>query len=318
MDSISFYLFLFLMRVDKPFIFFFFICSLTNVAAAQVIKAGKWSGWIKQGETAYTYTLQINSIIGDSLFGTSTSKSKDFFCETKFKGVQQKDKWYVNETVVVRTNYKGTGSVCLMKLLLTRSGERLQGTFTSSSKELKDCGSGTVGLQFIPERLIISPSKDSVKQIGQVQSQRQVKPVFVIKDQQVAAPLIQSKKTPILPQRILEKREIDLINTFTFDEDSIMLKLYDNGVVDGDIISLVVNEKIVLDKVKLTANPIAFPLKIESTDHFLIEFFAENLGDIPPNTGLVVLSGISRQNEVVFSSNLKKTSAFRVILKKKE
>lgn len=97
-----------------------------------------------------------------------------------------------------------------------------------------------------------------------------------------------------------------------------MLRLYDNGVIDGDVITLVINGRIVLDKVKLSAQAIELPLIATTSYSFQVEFFAENLGEIPPNTGLVVLSGNSRQSEVVFSSNLQKTSAFRVILREKE
>jgi hypothetical protein len=183
---------------------------------------------------------------------------------------------------------------------------------------LKDCGSGAVGLQFIPEKLPMPPAKNSGEKVGQVHSQSQVVSMKAIQDHQAGVPLFQDKKAPVVPQRILEKRQLELINTFTFNEDSIMLKLYDNGVIDGDIISLVINGRIVLNRVKLTATAIEFPLKSSSTNRFLIELFAENLGEIPPNTGLVILSDSSRQDEVVFSSNLQKNSAFWVILQKKE
>ena len=305
------------MPVCKSITFLFVTCLLINAAAAQGGKPGKWAGWIKQGETAYTYTLQINKVSGDSLFGTSTSRSRDFFCETKFRGVQQKGKWSVVETVVNRTNYTGVGTVCLMRLSLTKTGERLQGTFTSSSKELKDCGSGTVALQFIPEPVVIV-AEDSSEQISEVKSPRQSTPVATMREQQEPKTLIQEKKVPVIANRVLEKRQIELLNTFTFDEDSIMLRLYDNGVIDGDVITLVINGRIVLDKVKLSAQAIELPLIATTSYSFQVEFFAENLGEIPPNTGLVVLSGNSRQSEVVFSSNLQKTSAFRVILREKE
>lgn len=305
------------MAVPRFVTFFICICLLINAATAQGVKTGKWSGWIKQGETPYSYTLLVNKVVGDSLFGTSTSRSKDFFCETKFRAVQQKGKWLVSETAIIRTNYTGVGTVCLMQLSLTKSGERLQGTFTSSSKELKDCGSGTVALQFIPETAAKNSSLDTGIKAHQPEPKRQLTPVAAVKEKKEAVPVMLEKKSPVAPDRLLEKRDLELINTFSFDEDSIMIRLYDNGVIDGDIISLVINGKIMLDKVKLTARSIELPLKAINTENFQVELFAENLGDIPPNTGLVVLSGSEKQTEVVFSSDLKKTSAFRVILKKK-
>jgi len=94
-----------------------------------------------------------------------------------------------------------------------------------------------------------------------------------------------------------------------------MIKIYDNGIIDGDVISLIVNSQVVFDKIKLTAIPLAYALKASADTQFQIEFYAETLGEIPPNTGLITISSASKTSEVLFSSDLKKSAAIKVVLK---
>src|SRR5687767_12925122 len=69
------------------------------------------------------------------------------------------------------------------------------------------------------------------------------------------------------------------------DTGTIRLDFYDNGFVDGDSISLVVNKRTVLSHQRLSAKPITTFLRVDASNTFHeIEMLAENLGSIPPNT----------------------------------
>ncbi len=221
----------------------------------------------------------------------------------------------INETELLKTNYKGSGSVCLMKLNLKKKNDKLEGSFTSSNKEIKDCGSGSISLSLIKEKQITQTPKEAAKTIitDQIQTTKEIQGV----DQPEKKNIEQSIKAPIQinNQRKIEKREIDLLNTFRFSEDSVMIKIYDNGVIDGDVISLIINGSIVFDKVKLTASPLIYALKSNNTTQFQIECYADNLGEIPPNTGLITISSATKTSEILFSSDLKKSAAIKVLLK---
>jgi len=71
--------------------------------------------------------------------------------------------------------------------------------------------------------------------------------------------------------------------------DSIELRFYDNAEVDGDSISLFLNNKLVFEHIRLTA--VAYTIKLsvqdlnESNELVMV---AENLGSIPPNTSYMV------------------------------
>ena len=276
---------------------------------------GTWTGTAKQDATTYSYIVKINKVAKDSIFGTTISTSKEFYSETKFKGIIKGNNFLINETELIKTNYKGAGSVCLMKLNLKRKNDKLEGNFTSSNKEIKDCGSGTISLSLTKEKQANPAPKEETKTTvpDQIPTKKEIEGLEQLEkkniEQSITAP------TQISNQRNIEKREIDLLNTFRFVEDSVMIKIYDNGVIDGDVITLIVNGAIVFDKIKLSATPLSYSLKSSAASQFQIECYADNLGEIPPNTGLITISSVSKTSEVLFSSDLKKSAAIKVFLK---
>lgn len=67
----------------------------------------------------------------------------------------------------------------------------------------------------------------------------------------------------------------------------ITLDLFDNAEIDGDSISVFVNEVLVMHKAVLSAKPIQYRLyKPVSGMQAKVRIVAENLGSIPPNTAL--------------------------------
>lgn len=104
----------------------------------------------------------------------------------------------------------------------------------------------------------------------------------------------------------LEKRNNDLIKEFTVDHDSISVTLYDNGVVDGDSITLIYNDSILTTHKLLTEKPLTFYIKIApGNSRNQLQMYAENLGSIPPNTALMVIYDGEKRYEVNIKSTEK-------------
>ena len=289
-----------------------FLSSLVNVHSQATF--GTWTGTAKQDATTYSYIVKINKVAKDSIFGTTISSSKEFYSETKFKGIVNGNNFIILESALVKTNYKGTGSVCLMKLSLKKNNDRLQGSFTSSNKDIKDCGSGTISLQLVKEKK--NTGAGSKESITTERQEAETRPATITLSKSEELPKTTTIPAPakINDQRKIEQRDIELLNTFRFKEDSVMIKIYDNGVIDGDVISLIINGEVVFDKIKLTAAPLTYALNASSASQFQIEFYADTLGEIPPNTGLITISSASKTSEVLFSSDLKKSAAIKVVL----
>jgi hypothetical protein len=112
------------------------------------------------------------------------------------------------------------------------------------------------------------------------------------------------------------KRETDIIQTVAFKSDSIVISLYDNGEIDGDTVSVLLNGNVIIAKQGLTAKAITTTVYTGGlSDSLQLVMYAENLGRIPPNSGLLVVQdGIDRYR-IRFSGDLQKNSA--IILKRK-
>ncbi|HET6255913.1 MAG TPA: hypothetical protein VFE32_17685 [Puia sp.] len=101
------------------------------------------------------------------------------------------------------------------------------------------------------------------------------------------------------------RRKAVLNRELLVESDSIRLSFYDNGEIDGDSISVFVNNQLVLSHQGLEAKAFNIYLHLDSTrDLTEISMFAENLGRLPPNTALMVVTDGVNRYEVFLSSSL--------------
>ena len=105
--------------------------------------------------------------------------------------------------------------------------------------------------------------------------------------------------------------------TVSFGSDSLQLSLYDNGEVDGDTVSVLMNGNIIMSKERLSTNAVRKTIFIpRNIDTVQLIMYAENLGSIPPNTGLLVVKDGKDLYEIRFSGDLQKNAA--IIFKRKK
>lgn len=101
------------------------------------------------------------------------------------------------------------------------------------------------------------------------------------------------------------------------DTGDVQLRFYDNATVDGDSISVRVNNQMVLSHHRLSEKPgLAFVKISLETQMVEVEMIAENLGSIPPNTAfLEVISG-SQYHRLFLVSTKNKSAKVRFIYDK--
>ena len=98
------------------------------------------------------------------------------------------------------------------------------------------------------------------------------------------------------------------------DTGTIQLDFYDNGEIDDDTISVFVNKKLILSKERLGTRPSTTHIKIDLENTFQeIEMVAENLGRIPPNTALLIVTAGSRRYRLYLTSTEQKSAMVRFI-----
>ena len=113
-------------------------------------------------------------------------------------------------------------------------------------------------------------------------------------------------------QNMLRSRENNLVQTLLINSEDVIVKLYDNGEIDDDTISVYLDKKIVLSKKRLTTSALSISLKMDESnpDHELI-MVAENLGRIPPNTSLMIVTAGDQRYEVRITSTEQKNAMVR-------
>jgi len=113
------------------------------------------------------------------------------------------------------------------------------------------------------------------------------------------------------------KRKATGNHVYDVESDSVRLSFYDNGEIDGDSISVFVNNNLILSHQALAAKAFNLYLHLDSTrDVNEISMFAENLGRIPPNTALMVLTDGKNRYEVFMSSSLTENATIELRRKK--
>jgi hypothetical protein len=124
--------------------------------------------------------------------------------------------------------------------------------------------------------------------------------------------------TPILKQRIPEfptpppvlmNRANTLAKQIETEAGSIRLDLYDNGEIDGDTVSIYHNNTLLVARARLSQKPITLTITIDAANpHHEFVMVAENLGTIPPNTSLMIVTTGAQHYQVLISSNEQKNA----------
>lgn len=114
----------------------------------------------------------------------------------------------------------------------------------------------------------------------------------------------------------IEQRTKRYIEVIELDVPQFKVELYDNGQVDGDTISLFFNNKLMVAQKRLSTTPISLDLVLDRNkpDNELV-MYAENLGSIPPNTALMVVTARDKRYEVNITSTEDVNGAVRFRLK---
>jgi hypothetical protein len=145
-------------------------------------------------------------------------------------------------------------------------------------------------------------------------------PVAIVKIKErdtpeIVKPLTRKQVALPLPKPILT-RENPLIKRIDIPAGEIIIDLYDNGQIDGDTVSIYHNNELIVSKAALSAKPITIHIKLDAMDpHHELIMVAENLGSIPPNTSLMIITAGKQRFQVFISSSEQKNAKIAIDLK---
>jgi hypothetical protein len=121
---------------------------------------------------------------------------------------------------------------------------------------------------------------------------------------------------PNLPKTLTERKN-ELVREIKVDTGTIRLDFYDNGVIDGDTISVYVNESPVVSRKMLTAKPVSTTVRIDLQRTIQeVIMVGENMGSIPPNTALMIINAGDKRYQLYLTSDEKRNAMIRFIYEK--
>jgi hypothetical protein len=107
-----------------------------------------------------------------------------------------------------------------------------------------------------------------------------------------------------------------LVEISSIEKDSILIELYDNGIVDNDSASIYLDDSLLLYKQFVSGKPISLYVSLDKQRPISkLKLVAENLGSIPPCTVLMVIRTKKKRYEVNLSSNFNSNAVVEFFIK---
>lgn len=118
----------------------------------------------------------------------------------------------------------------------------------------------------------------------------------------------------LLPDSVITREQMlsrkrNVFSRIPVTEREITLSLYDNALIDKDTITVFYNGKLLVSHQLLSEKPITIHLQLDenaATNEVIL--FADNLGSIPPNTALVVVTAGNKRYELHSSASLEENA----------
>jgi hypothetical protein len=129
------------------------------------------------------------------------------------------------------------------------------------------------------------------------------------------APVITEPVKPVAPtvaEAIIKeknKRTTDTLSVINTDAKELLIKVMDNGIIDGDTVSIIHNGRIIAERISVKAIPYEIKIPMDKQHNRQeIVLVAHNLGSISPNTALIIIETPEKQYRLTASTDLSKNA----------
>lgn len=290
--------------------------------------SGVWTGYIKTPESQLEFEMAISS--GDKWFSGYSlliylKDGIENIGIKKAKIRQTKNNIYFEDGELLYDNFSIQPRRVKMfgdlKLITKDTLMIMQGNFNTRSLDFRDMRTytGEVYLEktfrpFASKMLITLDEINFVHDLSFVRKEK-IKAKLPVNNNFTK----KKTETPVETKSLIkEERKIQKLSEIVFTSDSLQLSFYDNGTIDGDTISMVLNGKMIAEKIMLTtvAYKITIPAMISPDDSLILVMHAESLGLIPPNSGLLIIQDGDKRHEIRFEGDMQRSSS--IMLRKKK
>lgn len=297
-------------------IFFTLQCSSQTVF-------GYWYGYGNVASNASTNNYLVEMILQPEQ--GYVKGILNYYFRDSYRSLQVKGQYNVADRKLslynIPVSYHGsTGNFqvdCIMTLQATlrvaQTGSSLTGLFIGQPDYRYTCPDIAVSLTL---------NADISKQDSVLKAIREYKEAYQVwqpsaTDTLAAVNIVQRPVINYVVENQYKERENVIANEIEVESDTLKVDFYDNGEVDGDSISVFFNKQLLAFSRRLSARAIHFELALDSLQKVNeLSMFADNLGSIPPNTALMIVTDGTKQYTIRLSSNLEKNATVRIKRKK--
>lgn len=342
------------LKQNRIVLFVFLHLFMPAALYAQMI-TGLWKGRINKKKTELKIVQKGDSLLGTSYYYESPNSYRRYSIKGYFDSRTNEAVWWDDQLLEEKKGFSLPGSSGKTPYLSSAdfncpgSGKMfLEGN--ASLPDDRDNIKGKVALEktgsgifhdewdFIIENYTVGANDpyfiDSVSAIATIPVSYNDKAIINKKpepkesngpikeiEQPVSKPA-ESEGKPSLPKPVVPieekfiKREKIVATEIPLMGDSIELRFYDNAEIDGDSISLFLNNKMIFQHIRLkaTAYTIKLPVnELASTNELVM--VAENLGSIPPNTSYMLAIVDNKRYEAMLKSTEESSAVIRLVKK---
>jgi len=108
-------------------------------------------------------------------------------------------------------------------------------------------------------------------------------------------------------------RAVNVATRYVINADSAEIRFMDNGIVDGDTISVFYNGQLIVPKLGLKEKPYIIKIPLFPAYPNRLVIYAESLGDFPPNTALVRIIYGKKEESFLLSSTMSKSGSIELL-----
>jgi len=325
------------------FFFVLFLITTANILSAQVI-SGLYSGTLTNDSTKkeQRYELALSEYRGKITgysYTTFVRNDSLFYGVKSVKANRKNGQLVVEDDKMIVNNFpespaKGVHQTNFIQLTNEDTLRTANGTWKTNRTKIYYALSGGVEMKLdndsthsaligqLKELNIISQPKYADAEVKTKAKENKVKTEIEKPKKEIAKNKPAENKQaniPVTKNDVVSipytQRKIKSLQTIELSTDSLQLSFYDNGVIDGDSISVYVNGENIISNNRLTATATKKTIKLPDVETIEIILVAENLGTIPPNTGLLIVKDGDKTYQVNFSADLQTNAA--IIFKRK-
>jgi hypothetical protein len=271
-----------------PILVLLFFNLLSNAQSLTGIWAGKRTQNAGGCFPEYSLELHIIYMKNNSFIGNAYSYDKDRYTKINFTGKFNPltNRMVIIENAVLQYNVPDNCIPCIKTYDLTFTKN---GTSEALLGEWKGHEMGN----------------NQNCQPGKITLARQTKasfPVDVYQNDTLAS---------LQKNLLLQNRRKELVQTVPIDTSFIHIEMYDNAEIDDDTVTVFLNNTLLLYKKRLTNKPLTLDVNVFPDTDYELMMYADNLGRIPPNTSLMVITAGRKRYQLHLSSSEQKSATVR-------